>query len=133
MSLSVQLAVGGIAIQNGRILLIRRATEPEAGRWSLPGGRVEFGETMAEALGREFLEETGLDVVVGERVGIAERIAPNHHFVIIDHMVEVQGRRTAVAGDDASAAQWIPLSELGSCALVSGLLDFLQEHGVVTA
>jgi 8-oxo-dGTP diphosphatase len=66
------VCVGAVVIDDDRLLLIRRGHGPAAGNWSLPGGRVEFGETMVEALVREVQEETGLDVVVGDYIGHIE-------------------------------------------------------------
>ena len=68
--------VGGIVRHGGRLLLVKRGREPARGTWSVPGGRVEAGETDEQATAREVLEETGLRVVVGELVGTVERDAP---------------------------------------------------------
>jgi len=127
----VEVAVGGVAVRNGHLLLIRRATEPGAGRWSLPGGRIEAGEAMTAALVREMAEETGLVVTVGALVGLAERVDERHHMVIIDHEVSVVGDATPRAGDDAAEAAWVPLAEVADLDLVDGLLGFLTEHGVL--
>ncbi len=125
-----ELCVGGIAIRNYELLLIKRGRGVAVGQWSIPGGRVEFGETMAEALRREMAEETGLDVSVGPVIGWVERLSPGHHFVIVDFSVDVLGG-TMRAGDDAADARWVRLHELASLPLVDGLLDFLHEHGLL--
>jgi 8-oxo-dGTP diphosphatase len=90
----------------GRLLMIRRATEPGKGLWSLPGGRVEPGETDVSAVAREVLEETGLEVRVGALIGTVHRPAPNGVFVIHDYAAEVTGGRLH-AGDDAADAGWV--------------------------
>lgn len=126
-----EVCVGAVARQAGHLLLIQRATDPERGRWSLPGGRVERGETMAEAVVREVREETGVDVVCGALVGWVERIGEQHHFVIADFEATPVGAAEPVAGDDASAARWVPLWEVGELELVDGLLDFLADHRVI--
>jgi 8-oxo-dGTP diphosphatase len=127
-----ELCVGALVLVDGRILLIRRGRPPGRDRWSLPGGRVERGETLAEALRREVLEETGIEVLAGDLVGWVERIAAGYHFVILDFSAAPAGAATPdpVAGDDAAEARWVPLGELGSLALVDGLAEFLDAHGV---
>ena len=95
-------------MRDDALLLIQRGTEPGKGLWSLPGGRVELGETMAEAVVREFQEEVGLDAVCGPLVGWVERISTDFHFAIFDFVVTLLGdvgaSTTPVAGDDADAA-----------------------------
>ena len=126
-----ELCVGGIAVRNGELLLIQRGRGASIGEWSIPGGRVEFGETMVEAVKREIAEETGLDVEVREFVGWVERRSADHHFVIVDFVVNVVSG-TLRAGDDAADARWIPLDGLASLPLVDGLVEFLRTHGVLS-
>ena len=126
-----QVCVGAVAVADGRLLLVRRGRGPAAGSWSVPGGRVEAGETLAEAVVRELAEETGLEGVCDELVGWVERIGPDHHFVILDFRVSVLEAREPVAGDDASEAAWVPLSEVAELRLVEGLAEFLHEHGIL--
>src|SRR3954452_5841495 len=96
--------------QQGRLLLVKRANPPGRGLWSIPGGRVEPGETARAAVAREVLEETGLHVVVTEVAGVVERDAPDGSvYVIEDFFAEVDGARGPMrlrAGDDAAAAEW---------------------------
>ncbi|HEV8296915.1 MAG TPA: NUDIX domain-containing protein [Acidimicrobiales bacterium] len=131
MAPPVQLCVGAIAVLDGNLLLIRRATPPAAGEWSVPGGRVEPGELLAEAVVRELVEETGLEGVCGELVGWVERIDDDHHFVILDFQVTVLGDNTPLAGGDAAEAQWVPLEQVAELLLVDGLAEFLHEHGIL--
>lgn len=126
-----ELCVGAVARRAGHLLLIQRASDPGLGQWSLPGGRVERGETMAQAVVREVREETGIDVVCGSLVGWVERISDSHHFVIADFDATPLGAAEPAAGDDASAARWVPLWEVSELDLVDGLLDFLADHGVI--
>ena len=128
-----ELAVGAIAVVDEHLLMIRRATEPGAGLWSLPGGRVESGETLAVAIERELEEETGVVGVCGSLVGWVERISRHHHFVIMDFEVAVTERLTPIAGDDAEAAVWVPVHEVGGLDLVTGLSEFLVEYNVIPA
>jgi mutator protein MutT len=123
--------VGAIMTDNGRILLIRRGHEPEAGRWSLPGGRIAPGETDQQALVREVREETGLEVVPGPLAGAVDRPAPGGRVLVIrDYAATVTGG-TLAAGDDADDARWFSMRELDSLPLTSGLKDALNEWGVV--
>jgi 8-oxo-dGTP diphosphatase len=124
-----EVAVGAIAVRDGALLLVRRGRPPEAGRWSLPGGRLEAGETLRAAVEREVLEETGLEARCGELVGWVERMGPAHHFVILDFAVTVEPGRPQAGGDAAEVA-WVPLGELGRVELVSGLAEFLADHQV---
>ncbi|MGH9303471.1 MAG: NUDIX hydrolase [Acidimicrobiales bacterium] len=129
------LAVGAVLEREGRLLFIRRGRPPGEGLWSLPGGRVEAGESLGEALRREMLEETSLSIEVGQLVGFVERRGPGYHFLILDFVVSLDsdGQAVAVAGDDASEVAWVEPGNLGSLAMVSGLLEFLVDHGIVPA
>lgn len=126
-----QLGVGAVAVMDGAILLILRGQPPSKGAWSLPGGRVEWGEPMAEALRREVLEETGLVVAVGQVAGVVERIHPDEgfHYVIVDYHVQVTGGRLQ-AGGDVTDARWVPLGEIGRLPLAPGLVGALRDFGV---
>jgi mutator protein MutT len=126
-----QLCVGAVAVDEGRLLLIRRGHGPAAGEWSVPGGRVEGGETLAEAVVREVAEETGLEGVCGRFLGYVERIGATHHFVICDFEVTILEPGEPVAGDDAAEARWVPLDDVAELRLVDGLAEFLHEHGVL--
>ena len=127
-----EVCVGAIAVHGGRLLLVRRGHGPAAGEWSVPGGRVEPAETLAEAVVRELREETGLEGVCERFVGWVERVGPDHHFVILDFAVTVLDPvAEPVAGDDAQEAAWVPMSELGDYRLVDGLADFLHDHGML--
>ena len=128
---SPQLCVGGIAVDDDRLLLVRRGRGPGAGLWSIPGGRVEAGETLAEAVVRELAEETGVEGVCGRLVGWVERVSEEHHLVILDFAVEVLGPGSPAAGDDAEEVAWVPLGEVADLALVDGLAEFLHEHGIL--
>ena len=124
-------AVGAIAVRDGALLLIRRGHAPSRGRWSLPGGRVEPGETAREALVREMAEETGLIVEVGELVGEVVRPGPNGvTYRIQDFRVTLAGDN-AVAGDDAKEVAWVALEDVGKYRLSAGLLGTLRRWGVI--
>jgi 8-oxo-dGTP diphosphatase len=129
--LRAETCVGAIAVDAGRLLLVRRGRGVGVGRWSIPGGRVEPGETLAQAVVRELREETGLAGACGVLVGWAERIGDDHHFVILDFLVSVPAGTEPVAGDDAAEAAWVALADVGTRSLVDGLEDFLLQHGIL--
>ncbi len=126
-----EVCVGAVAVHDGRLLLVRRGTGPAGGEWSVPGGRVEAGETLAEAVVREMAEETGIEGVCDRLIGWVERIGPDHHFVILDFAVTVLDPGTVVAGGDAAEAEWVPLDEVPRRRLVEGLAEFLHENGII--
>ena len=133
------VAVGGIAFDNaGRLLMIQRAHPPARGKWTVPGGRVEHGESLRDACQREVLEETGLVVTAGALVDVLDGIAHNddgtvkYHFVIIAFLLRVEGG-TLAAGDDASAARFVTSKEMATLPLTRGLEQVLQKAHAVSA
>jgi ADP-ribose pyrophosphatase YjhB (NUDIX family) len=135
MNPAPQVAVGAVAVRERELLLIRRGHGPAAGRWSVPGGRVHFGEDLREAVVRELYEETGLEGVVTSFLGWVERIGTDpepYHFVILDFAVDILDPDNPTPGDDAKEAKWVPLDDLDQLHLVDGLEDFLTEHNVLT-
>lgn len=128
----VELSVGAIVIDDRqRLLLVRRAKPPALGEWSVPGGRVEPGETMAEAVIREVKEETGIAVLCGALAGYVERITDEYHFVIFDFFTSILNGLELSPGDDAAEAEWVPLTQIEYRPLVDGLASFLFEAGVI--
>jgi len=111
------VGVGAIIRDGPHIVLIRRNREPAIGRWTFPGGGVELGETVHEAIRREVLEETGLEVEVADLILIVDRILHDdagriqYHYVILDFLVSPVGGALR-PGDDAGDARWVSLSEL---------------------
>jgi len=127
-----EICVGAVLVEDDSPLLIRRGHGPAQGEWSVPGGRVEAGELLAEAVVRELAEETGLEGVCGELIGWVERVGDDHHFVILDFEVTpLDLEAVPVAGDDAAEVMWVPLHELAEMQLVEGLAEFLHDHGII--
>jgi 8-oxo-dGTP diphosphatase len=124
----------------GRLLLIKRGHEPGAGLWSVPGGRVEPGETDSEALVREMREETGLTVQAGPLLGRVRRPVQDGPAAaggqvgtvldIRDYAATVTGG-TLCPGDDAAEARWVAVSELPSLPITEGLVEALTSWGVL--
>ena len=118
---------------DGRLLLIRRGHEPGAGLWSLPGGRIEPGETDQQAVAREVLEETGLRVDCGRLLGRAELPGPGDAVIDVgDYMAVVTGGELA-AGDDADDARWVTAAEMNGLQLTKGLAAYLSAWGASPA
>ncbi|MDH3295287.1 MAG: NUDIX domain-containing protein [Acidimicrobiia bacterium] len=138
-TLPPQLAVGAVVIADQHLLLIERGRPPSVGLWTVPGGRVEAGERLEDAVQREVAEETGLAVSCGALIGWVQRLGSDFNFVILDFAATISqspvGESRSLPaprpGDDASDARWVRLDRLAELPLVDGLLDFLEEHGIV--
>jgi ADP-ribose pyrophosphatase YjhB (NUDIX family) len=117
--------------EQGRLLVIQRGHDPGAGLWSIPGGRIEPGETDAQALVRELLEETNMQVKVGKLIGRVQRPGLGGAVIDIrDYAATVTGG-TLRAGDDAADARWVTAAELGRLEVTEGLIEALTEWGVL--
>jgi 8-oxo-dGTP diphosphatase len=111
------IAVGGVVVSGARVLLIRRAQPPLEGRWSIPGGILELGETIAQAIERELMEETRILVRPLELIEIYEKVLrlphqpPQYHFVILDYLCELKDGN-AQPGSDVTDVAWSTEDEL---------------------
>jgi 8-oxo-dGTP diphosphatase len=111
------IGVGAVVIDKGKVLLVRRGQEPLKGKWSLPGGALELGETLQQGVVREVLEETGLTVVPDGIVEVLDRITRDelsgrirYHYVLVDFLCRVTGG-TLRGGSDAEEARWVTQEE----------------------
>ncbi|UWZ83228.1 NUDIX hydrolase [Occallatibacter riparius] len=121
--LSPLVGVGAVIVQEGRVLLVQRGREPMKGRWTIPGGLIEIGESLLEAVVRETREETGLDIEPIELVELLDRIhreegRVRYHYVIADYLCRVTGG-TLAAADDAAAVRWVERAEWNSHSAVA--------------
>jgi mutator protein MutT len=126
------VGVGAVIVQNDQVLLIRRGTAPLLGEWSLPGGVLECGETLREAVVREAREETGLTVEPGEMLGVYERVIRSddgrvrYHFVLIDYLCRpISGNPQA--GTDAADVRWFTPEQLPALNLAYDAHDVVQK------
>lgn len=126
------LGVGALIFDGERILMAQRGKEPLRGWWSLPGGALETGEILADAIRREVREETGLEIDPVKVFEIFERImrdaagAPEYHYVLIDYICRVTGG-TLRAGDDVCCAQWVNRADLPQLQITEGTLAVIDK------
>lgn len=126
------VAVGGVAIADGRVALVRRAHEPRRGEWSIPGGKLEAGETLAAGVRRELREETGLEVEVVSPIEVFERIYRDpdgrlrFHYVILDYFCRPSSG-DAVAGGDALEVAWVREEELDGWPLNEAVVRVVRK------
>jgi ADP-ribose pyrophosphatase YjhB (NUDIX family) len=115
------VGVGALIFREGRVLLVRRGHAPSLGEWSIPGGALELGETLAEGVKREVREETGLEVEPVATVDVVDRIARDEtgrvqfHYVLVDFLCRVTGGSEAFA-DDAVGLRWAAMDDLEEVA-----------------
>ena len=127
------VGVGAVILEGDKILLEKRKNMPSKGKWSVPGGLVELGESVENAVVREVKEETGLDVYaprlvdVVTYVSMGERGAVMYHYVIIDYLVSVKGGK-AKAASDADALKWVPFNEVEEYDLTESFRQFFRRN-----
>jgi len=126
------VGVGAVVLDGNRVLLVKRGHAPLKGHWSLPGGAVEIGETLEEAVAREVLEETGIAIEVGPIVEVLDRISRDaegrveHHYVLIDFVARPTGGRLQGASD-ADDAAWVALADLAPYDVAGVTVSVIQK------
>ncbi len=126
------VGVGAVIVEDGRALVVRRASEPLKGRWSIPGGAVEVGETLREAAAREALEETGLAVEAGEVLEVFDSIyrdadgRTQYHYVLVDFLCRKCGGELRAASD-VSDARWITRAEIDGLEITPAAQKVLKK------
>ena len=127
------VGVGAVILDEGKILLEKRKNAPGKGKWSIPGGLVDLGESIEQAVIREVKEETGLDVYeprlvdVVNYVSLGEQGAVRYHFVIVDYLVTVKEGKPKAASD-AEALKWVPFNEVEEYNLTKSFRRFFQRN-----
>jgi 8-oxo-dGTP diphosphatase len=126
------VGVGGVVIRDGRALLIKRGSEPLKDQWSIPGGTLELGESIQEGVRRELLEETGIEVRVGELIEVFDRIFRDaageiqYHFVIVDYLCEVVSGEAHAASDVTDTA-WVREEDLWNYKLTEAATRVIRK------
>ena len=125
-----RVGVGAVVLHEGRVLLVKRGRPPGVGRWSLPGGLVELGETTAEAARREVAEECGIPVRVAGLAGVVDRVIRDgegriqYHDVLVDYLAFAESDAIC-AGTDADDACWVSADELHKFDVTEGMRDMI--------
>ena len=126
-----RVGVGAVVVHEGRVLLVKRGGQPAAGKWSLPGGLVDLGETTDEAVRREVAEECGVTVRLAGVAGVIDRIIRDaegrvrYHYVLVDYLAYPESD-IVTAGTDAADARWVPLEGVEELDVTDGLLDMIR-------
>ena len=129
---SPRVAVGGVVIKEDRVLLVRRGKAPSEGEWAIPGGSVELGETLQEAVRREILEETGISIRVGEPIHIFDDVRRDEaghirfHYVILDFSGEFLSGEVRAA-DDARDARWVSPAEFSQLNINTNTIKLMTK------
>ncbi len=127
------VGIGAIILSEGKILLEQRGNEPARGQWSVPGGGVEVGESLEDAVIRETKEETGLDAQNPRLIDVVDQVHRDsagrieYHYVIIDYIVDVKAGEPKPASD-AADLKWVPIGEVGAYDLTPSFRRFFVKN-----
>jgi ADP-ribose pyrophosphatase YjhB (NUDIX family) len=133
-----RIGVGAVVLDGARVLLVRRGKAPAHGKWSLPGGLVELGETTREAVCREVAEECGLAIRVVDVCGVLDRVIRDgegrirYHWVLVDYVAFPESG-TLCAASDADEAQWVEVDQVERLETTDGLLDMIRRAQAIAA
>jgi ADP-ribose pyrophosphatase YjhB (NUDIX family) len=126
-----RVGVGAVVLYQGRVLLVRRGGQPSSGKWSLPGGLVELGESAVEAIRREIQEECSIDIRVVDVAGVIDRVTRDaqgrvrYHYVLVDYLAYAESE-AVVAGTDAAECRWVEIERVGELDTTDGLMDMIR-------
>ena len=126
-----RVGVGAVILDGDKVLLVQRGGATLTGKWSVPGGLVELGETTREAVCREIAEECGLEIELVDVCGVLDRVTRDregrvrYHWVLVDYLAVARGG-TLCAGDDAADARWVPIADVESYDTTDGLMDMIK-------
>jgi 8-oxo-dGTP diphosphatase len=127
------VGIGALIVHKGKIVLIKRGNEPSKGKWTIPGGLVELGESLPLAVIRETLEETCLEVENPVLIDVVDNVDRDeagkvkYHYVIIEYLVSVKGGKLQAASD-AEELQWVPFDEVESYNLTASFRFFFKQN-----
>jgi ADP-ribose pyrophosphatase YjhB (NUDIX family) len=126
-----RVGVGAVVLHQGRVLLVRRGGQPSSGKWSLPGGLVELGESAVEAIRREIQEECSIGIRVVDVAGVIDRVTRDaagrvrYHYVLVDYLAYAESE-AIVAGTDAAECRWVEIERVGELDVTDGLMDMIR-------
>jgi ADP-ribose pyrophosphatase YjhB (NUDIX family) len=132
------VGVAAVVLRDDQVLLVQRGREPAKGLWGLPGGMLELGETLAEGVRREVLEECGVEIEVGPLVGVFEPMQRNddgrlrYHYVVLDYLARYVGGELRAA-DDADDARWVDLDVLDLLPMLAATREMIRKAAGCTA
>ena len=126
-----RVGVGAVILHEDKVLLVRRGKSPSFGKWSVPGGLVELGETTREAIAREIVEECGIKIRIVDVAGVIDRIVKDdagrvrYHYVLVDYLAYPDSMDVE-AGSDAAEARWFEIDRVAELDTTQGLLDMIR-------
>ena len=132
-----RVGVGAVILHGGRVLLVKRGGQPSAGKWSLPGGLVQLGETTVEAIRREVAEECALTVRIAGVAGVVDRVVRDaegrvrYHYVLVDYLAYPESG-AAAAGSDAADVRWVEVEQVEEMDITEGLVEMIHRAMALT-
>ncbi len=121
------VAVGGVILSDNKVLLVQRSKPPNKGSWAIPGGKVEYGETLREALKREMKEELNVEIEPKDLIGVIEIIKEGFHYVILDFLCEIKLGKI-MAGSDALDAKFFTLEEMSKIPISPTTIEMMRRY-----
>jgi 8-oxo-dGTP diphosphatase len=126
-----RVGVGAVVLHGDRVLLVKRGNAPALGKWSLPGGLVNLGETTRAAVVREVAEECGLTITVADVAGVVDRVTRDadgrvkYHYVLVDYLAHPESTQIR-SGSDAAEARWVEIDRVAELDVTEGLVDMIR-------